>query len=59
MQMNLVLKILITQLLFCTVIVLTISAMRLFDNNSFERFKEAYTEYLRYDTSVSLVTEGK
>ena len=58
MYMNLYLKVLIVQLLLCLLVILTISAMRIFSTNHFEQFVSFYKENARYDTNVSLVYEG-
>jgi len=58
MYMNLYLKVLIVQLLLCLLVILTISAMRIFSTNHFEKFVSFYKENARYDTNVSLVYEG-
>lgn len=52
-------KVILIQLIFVTVFILGITAIRFFDTGSFEKIKSTYSSYALYDTDVSLVYDGE
>lgn len=56
---NLIINIILIQLLTCVLIILSITLVKFLDAKGYNSFIENYKQKATYDTSVSLVYEGK
>lgn len=52
------LTLVLIQIIFISVFIVTLTAIRFFDAASFEKMKEIYVKYAEFNTSISYVYDG-